>query len=114
MLAVVVAVTLSACAPSAPVIEPVVEHAGDLDGTSVALVVGQTLDIDTGSLAVDSYIGKVDDTKVAEFVAGRTDGGTTFDPAVKALAVGTTQVVLSNTDGGIEDVSFTVTVTTAG
>ena len=82
----------------------------DLQGATVDLVVGQVLDIDTGSLAVDSYTGEVEDDSVAEFTAGREDGGTTYNPGVTGLAEGTTKVVLSNEDGGIQDVTFTVDV----
>jgi hypothetical protein len=104
---------LTACAApsSGPVIAPVTESAGDLQGATVDLVVGQVLNITTGDLAVDSYSGTVADTAVAEFVAGYEQDGATFNPGVKALAVGTTEVVLSNSDGGIEDVTFTVEVT---
>ena len=74
-------------------------------------MVGQVLDINTGDLAVDSYSAEIEDPSVAEFVEGRDDGGATFNPGVTALAVGTTKVTLSNEDGGIEDVVFTVDVT---
>jgi hypothetical protein len=47
---------------------------------------------------------------VAEFVAGREDGIATFNPGVTALAPGSTTVVLSNSQGGIQDVTFTVSV----
>jgi hypothetical protein len=83
----------------------------DLQGATVELVVGQVLNITTGDLAVDSYSGEVDDSTVAEFVPGRVDGSATFNPGVTALAPGSTPVVLSNTDGGIQDVTFTVSVT---
>lgn len=102
---------VTGCSPSSgPVIAPVVKPAEELQGATVELVVGQVLDIDTGSLAVDSYSGKVADPAVAEFVAGREDGGAVYNPGVKALAEGTTSVVLTNSDGGIEDVTFTVEV----
>ena len=105
------AVSLSACAQSnSPVIAPVTMEAGDLQGETVELVVGQVLNINTGDLAVDSYSGEVADTAVAEFVKGYEEGGTTYNPGVKALADGSTTVVLSNSDGGIEDVTFTVQV----
>lgn len=105
------AIGLSACAQSnTPVIAPVTMDAGDLEGETVELVVGQVLNINTGDLAVDSYSGEVADAGVAEFVKGYEEGGTTFNPGVKALAEGSTQVVLSNSDGGIEDVTFTVQV----
>ena len=105
-----VALTLSACTQPAPVVAPVVMDVGDLPGETVELVVGQVLDIDTGSLAVDSYSGEVEDESVAEFTAGREEGGTTYNPGVTALAEGSTEVVLSNSDGGIQDVTFTVEV----
>lgn len=109
---IALAVGLSACAQQeTPVIAPVTEDVGDLQGTTVDLIVGQALNINTGDLAVDSYTGTVEDTTVAEFVAGRTDGSATFNPGVTALAEGTTKVVLSNSDGGIQDVTFTVDVT---
>lgn len=110
MVAAAFALTACAAPSGGPVIAPVTESANDLQGTTVDLVVGQVLNIDTGDLAVDSYSGEVADTAVAEFVAGYEQDGTTFNPGVKALAVGTTEVVLSNSDGGIEDVTFTVEV----
>lgn len=85
-------------------------EADDLQGQTVQLAVGQVLDIDTGSLAVDSYTGEVADPDVAEFVPGREDGGALYNPGVKGLAEGTTTVVLKNSDGGIQNVTFTVEV----
>jgi len=85
--------------------------AGDLQGASIDLVVGQTLNIDTGDLAVDSYTGTVADRAVAEFVAGKDDGSATFNPGVLAQAAGTTSVTMTNKDGGIQPLEFTVVVT---
>lgn len=109
---VAAAFALAACSSSdGPVITPVTEEVGDLQGRTIDLVVDQVLNINTGDLAVDSYEGTVADSSVAEFVAGGEEGDATFNPGVKALAVGETDVVLSNTDGGIQDVTFTVRVT---
>ncbi|MET2012808.1 hypothetical protein ABXJ56_14795 [Microbacterium chocolatum] len=106
--------SLAACASQdpapTPVIAPVTVDVGDLQGETVDLVVGQVLNINTGDLAVDSYSGEVSDTAVAEFTAGREEGGTVFNPGVTALAEGSTTVVLENSDGGIEPVTFTVDV----
>ena len=104
------ALILAGCASSSPVVAPVTQDVGSLQGATVDLVVGQVLNIDTGDLAVDSYRGEVEDPDVAEFVAGREEDGATFNPGVEALAEGTTTVVLSNEDGGIQDVTFTVEV----
>jgi hypothetical protein len=109
---VAAAFALAACSSSdGDVIAPVTEEVGDLQGRTIDLVVDQVLNINTGDLAVDSYDGTVADPAVAEFVAGGEEGDATFNPGVKALAVGETDVVLSNTDGGIQDVTFTVRVT---
>ncbi|MDR6198646.1 hypothetical protein QE374_000555 [Microbacterium sp. SORGH_AS428] len=93
------------------IVAPVTMSAGELQGESVDLVVGQTLNIDTGDLAVDSYTGAVADGDVAEFVAGKDDGSATFNPGVRALAAGTTSVTMTNKDGGIQPLEFTVVVT---
>lgn len=103
-------ITLSGCSQN-NVIAPVTMDAGDLQGETVELIVGQVLNINTGDLAVDSYSGEVADPAVAEFVPGRIEDSATFNPGVTALSVGSTEVVLSNSDGGIQDVSFTVEVT---
>jgi hypothetical protein len=107
------ALGLGGCAqPNTPVIAPVTMDADDLQGATVDLLVGQVLNINTGDLAVDSYSGEVEDTSVAEFTAGREDGGATFNPGVTALAEGTTKVVMTNEDGGIQPLEFTVDITT--
>lgn len=105
-----VSIALSGCSQS-NVIAPVTMDAGELQGETVELIVGQVLNINTGDLATDSYSGEVADPAVAEFVPGGTDGSATFNPGVTALSVGSTEVVLSNSDGGIQDVTFTVEVT---
>lgn len=95
---------------STSVIAPVIRSAEGLQGETIELVVGQALDIDTGDLAVDSYTGTVADTAVAEFVPGRDDGSATFNPGVTALAEGRTSVELVNAQGGIQPLTFTVSV----
>lgn len=118
---VAAAAALSACSTSSPggataspiggdVIAPVTKNVGDLQGGDVELVVGQVLNINTGDLAVQSYAGDVADESVAIFVPGREDGGAEFNPGVEAVGAGTTAVVLTNEDGGIQPVTFTVTV----
>lgn len=117
---VVAAALLSACSTSSgganaspiggDLIAPVTKNVGDLQGEDVELVVGQVLNINTGDLAVQSYAGEVADEAVAIFVPGREDGGAEFNPGVEAVGLGSTDVVLTNQDGGIEPVTFTVTV----
>lgn len=92
------------------VIAPVTMEANDLQGAEVDLVVGQVLNIDTGDLAVDSYSGEVADPSVAEFTPGKTDASAEFNPGVTALAPGTTEVTMTNEQGGIQPLQFTVKV----
>lgn len=92
------------------VIAPVTMSADELQGATVELLAGQVLNIDTGSLAVDSYAGEVADPAVAEFVPGRSDGSAEFNPGVTALAPGSTEVTLTNEQGGIQPLEFSVEV----
>lgn len=93
------------------VIAPVTMSVNELQGATVELVVGQVLNINTDSLAVDSYTGEVEDTKVARFTEGRVESSAEFNPGVEALAVGTTGVTMTNEQGGIQPLEFTVEVT---
>lgn len=114
--ALALALALTGCAPPVPaespssVIAPVVLSVDELQGATVNLVVGQVLDIDTGDLPVDSYRGEVSDTAVLDFVEGRDDGSATYNPGVTALAPGTAEVMMTNVEGGIEELIFTVDV----
>lgn len=117
--AVVLAAALSACGGGASdgpiggdVIAPVTMSVNELQGADVELLVGQVLNINTDSLAVDSYTGEVADSSVAKFTAGRVDGGAEFNPGVTALAEGSTSVTMTNEQGGIQPLEFTVTVVT--
>jgi hypothetical protein len=117
VLAVLVAATallgLAGCAPAAPVVAPITVSVGDLQGTTVDVPADSMLNIKTGDLAVDSYTATIADTSIAEFVQGKKDGSATFDPGLKPLKVGETEVTLANADGGIEKVTFTLKVTSA-
>ena len=106
---------LSGCAtptsPSTPVVAPVVLRIADLDGSTVKVGLNQVVDLDTGSLPVTSYSATVADTTVATFTPGHKDGGAQFNPGLTPHKVGTTEVTLSNSNGGIQNVEFTLTVT---
>jgi hypothetical protein len=101
--------TVPETALASPVAAPVSRPAADLRGATVYLIVGQTLNITTGDLPVDGFRAEIDDPQVAEFVPGRVDDAT-FDPGVRALAEGTTEVELTDAQGGIEPLRFTVEV----
>ena len=86
------------------------QAAGQYAVEAIDLKVGQVLNINTGDLDVDSYSGEVENPEIAEFIAGHDDGSAQFNPGVAGRSPGTTTVVLSNKDGGIEDITFTVVV----
>ena len=103
---------LTACAPhTGPVVAPVTVKIADLDGTTVTVALNQVVNLTTGSLATDSYSGKVADPSIATFTTGGNKGEADFNPELVPHKVGTTEVTLSNKDGGIQDVDFTLTVT---
>jgi hypothetical protein len=115
-----VALILTACSTTtnsggdAPIggdiVAPVTMGVNQLQGAEVELVVGQALNIDTESLAVDSYTAEISDAKVLEFTQGGTSGGAEFNPGLLALAEGSSEVTLINDQGGIQPLEFTVTV----
>jgi hypothetical protein len=113
------AVSLAGCgAPASEpiggdVIAPVTMSVNELQGESVDLVVGQVLNISTDSLAVDSYTGEVSDPDVVEFTEGRIDDSAEFNPGVTALAEGRSEVTMTNDQGGIQPLTFTVVVSAA-
>ena len=112
VLAISAATALAGCATT-PVVAPITVNVGDLQGKTVEVPIDSVLNINTGDLAVDSYTAKIKDTSIASFVQGRTDGSATFNPGLKPLKVGETEVTLSNENGGIQNVEFTLKVTPA-
>jgi carbohydrate-selective porin OprB len=100
---------LTACAAT-PAVAPITVEVGDLQGETVQVPLNSMLNINTGDLDVDSYTAEIADTSIAEFVEGRDDGSATFNPGLKPLKVGETEVVLKNEDGGIQNVTFTLEV----
>jgi len=104
------AMGLAACAPT-PVVAPVTVSVGDLQGATVDVALNQVININTGDLAVDSYTAEIEDPSILEFVQGREDGSATFNPGFKPLGVGETKVTMTNDQGGIQPLEFTVVVT---
>lgn len=92
------------------VLPPIIESVNDLQGATVELPLNTVLSIDTESLAVDSYTAEVADPAVVEFVQGRDDGSATFNPGFTPLEEGTTEVTLTNAQGGIQPLTFTIEV----
>ncbi len=118
-IALFTAAALSGCSASTPtpsssdVVAPITKSANDLQGATVQLPTNTILNIDTGSLPVDSYTAAIGDPSIASFTQGHTDGGASFNPGIQPLKVGETQVTLTNAQGGIQPLVFTVDVVPA-
>ncbi len=118
-VALITAAALSGCSASTPtpigsnVVAPITKSANDLQGATVQLPLNTILNINTGSLPVDSYTATISDPSIASFTQGHTDGGATFNPGIKPLKVGETKVTMKNAQGGIQPLVFTVDVVAA-
>ena len=108
----VLVAALAACGAT-PVVTPVVVNSGDIQGSVVEVPLNSTLVINTGDLAVDSYTAEIADPSIAEFVQGREDGSASFNPGLKPKKVGETEVTMTNEQGGIQPLEFTLKVTPA-
>lgn len=109
--AAVLLLALAGCTATPPAVEPVVVEVGDLQGTTVEVPLDSTLVIQTSGVSVESYSAEVADPSIAEFVEGADAGDFAMYPGFQPRKVGETQVTLSNEDGGIQDVDFTLKVT---
>jgi hypothetical protein len=106
-----VAILLAGCAPAThPAVEPITMSAGSLQGKVVKLPLDTILNITTGSLSVTSYSADVQHPSIAKFTRGYKTSSAEFDPGIKPLKLGETNVILKNTNGGIQWVTFTVEV----
>lgn len=92
------------------IIAPVTQEVSDLRGTDVQLKVGQVLNIKTGGLPVDNYTAEVSDSAIVEFVQGRKEASAEFNPGFTAKSIGTTDVTMTPAQGGVQVVTFTITV----
>jgi hypothetical protein len=109
VVAVCAVLALSACGVT-PVVAPITVSANDLQGETVEVPLNSVLNINTGDLAVDSYSAEIADKSIVEFVQGREDGGATYNPGFTPLKVGETEVTMTNDEGGIEPLEFTISV----
>lgn len=111
--AAVLALGLGACAQGTGggQVAPVTVEVNDLQGSTVEVGMYQVLNINTGDLPVDSYTAEIADPSIAEFVQGRDDGSATYNPGFTPKKVGQTTITMTNEDGGIQPVEFTLVVT---
>lgn len=90
---------------STQALPPVIVATDGLEGTTVQVPLTNTIVINAENPT--NWSGTVSDTTVASFVAGRNDGSATFNPAIKPLKPGTTNVTITD---GTTTINFVVQV----
>lgn len=95
---------------SSSALPPVIADLGSIDGTTVQVPMGGTVDLTGADKDFTHWTADIADAKVVSFVPGKDDGSAQFNPGLDALATGTTTVTLDNSASGAH-VSFTVEVT---
>ena len=88
---------------------PVIVDLGDVDGTTVEVPEGGSIDLTGDDETYTDWTAEIADPAVVEFVPGRDDGSAQFNPGLTAESVGTTEVTLDNSESG-DSVTFTVEV----
>lgn len=107
------AFALAGCAgPTTGVIAPVIADLTTIDGTTVTVGVGNVIDLTGDDETFTSWTADIADPKIVEFTPGKDDGSAQFNPGLKALSEGSTDVTLDNSKSG-DSVTFTVEVTPA-
>lgn len=110
-LAIAATLMISGCfgGTAPPEQEPasIVKTIDELQGEDVQLAPGETLGVDTQGKESVLYDALILDGSIAAYGPSR-DGS---QIRITALAAGTTDVLLGDPDGSVDDVSFTLTVT---
>lgn len=110
-IATVAALTLTGCTGTdSGALPPVVVDLNDVDGTTVEVDEGGTIDLTGDDETYTEWTAEIADPEIVEFEPGRDDGSAQFNPGLTATSVGDTEVTLENGSTG-DSVTFTVTVT---
>lgn len=88
---------------------PVIVDLGDVDGTTVQVDEGGSIDLTGDDETFTDWSADIADPSVVEFEPGRDDGDAQFNPGLTAKSVGETEVTLDNASSG-DTVTFTVEV----
>ena len=93
----------------ASALPPMIVDLGDVEGTTVEVPVGGTIDLTGDDQTYTAWTADIADPAVVEFVPGRDDGDAQFNPGLTAKSEGETEVTLDNSETG-DSVTFTVDV----
>lgn len=109
---VLAASALAGCAAQdGPVLPPIIKNVNELQGATVELPIDTVLSINTESLATDSYEAEIGDSSIVEFVQGSDKDGLVTNPGFTPKKEGETTVTMTNEQGGIQPLEFTIVVT---
>jgi len=110
---ILAATALAGCSssPDGPVLPPIIVNVNDLQGKTIELPIDTVLVINTESLATDSYTATIADESIVHFVQGTTGGSAETNPGFEPHKEGSTEVTLTNAQGGIQPLEFTIEVT---
>ncbi len=91
------------------VLPPVVVNLDTVDGTTVDVRTGGTVDLTGDETTYTDWSAKIADPAVVAFVPGRNTGSASFNPGLEAKKAGKTEVTLTNSSSS-KSVTFTVVV----
>ncbi|KJL34400.1 hypothetical protein [Microbacterium azadirachtae] len=97
-------------ATGAGALPPIIADLGSIDGTTVQVPLGNTIDLTGDDKDFTHWTADIADAKIVSFAPGKDDGSAQFNPGLDALAEGTTKVTMDNSASG-KHVAFTVEVT---
>lgn len=80
------------------------------DQTEVEATVGRMIDFTVGD-DPQHWTIETDNPEVLKVTDGKKEGDAYFNPGAEALAVGTATVTLTDTEGDLDAMEYTVTVT---
>lgn len=112
LLSAAVALGVTACSSTEEQLPPIIVDISTVDGTTVSVPVGGAVDLTGDEKTYTDWTAQVADDKVVAFVPGKDEGGASFNPGLDALAEGSSEVTLTNSETG-DSATFTVEVTKA-
>lgn len=95
---------------STSALPPVFVDVDSLQGTTVEVRDGGAVVVTGDDETFTAWTATIADPTVVSFVPGRDDGSATFDPGFEAVAVGSTDVTMTNADSGA-NIEFRIDVT---
>lgn len=92
---------------------PVSVDLGSVNGSTVRVQVGNVVNLTGDDTDFTSWSAHIRDERIVTFSPGKDDGSAQFNPGLRAVAEGSTEVTLDNSASG-KTVTFTVDVTPKG